>query len=399
MESLASQLKQIKLEMENQIERSSLIDSAEVARKTIERAIELGLAASGSWRGHHASVYFKDFNPVPAGKSYLHFRKKPEDPIRALASLMPIEPQYDSRASTSRDENWGHYSTESIKRSIFGETLEACFESATGIAKECEQLFDAKKDNVVSLCSLAARLYDDLLLNNLAEDIAWDDIASRADIIEAEQSKHENPRIKSNRIADNEVRTPPHIEVYATAQWVLDSITKLNRLHAKTETALRHLTGLHELPVTDQQNVAKYGEKIFIGHGQSDAWKKLRSHLQDILELPVDEFNQSSAAGKITFHRLLEMVDDAGIAFLVMTGEDKLADGKLHPRLNVVHEAGLFQYKLGNERAIVLLEKGCERFSNIEGITYIEFPKGKIQVAFAEIEETLEREGLLKTNT
>ncbi|HEY2234474.1 MAG TPA: hypothetical protein VGK01_13455 [Candidatus Angelobacter sp.] len=38
---------------------------------------------------------------------------------------------------------------------------------------------------------------------------------------------------------------------------------------------------------------------------------------------------------------LKTLLDKAPIAFLVMTGEDETVTGKLHPRLNVVPEAGL----------------------------------------------------------
>jgi predicted nucleotide-binding protein len=90
------------------------------------------------------------------------------------------------------------------------------------------------------------------------------------------------------------------------------------------------------------------------------------------------------------------MLDDAAIGFLVLTGEDEQAEAKLHPRMNVVHEAGLFQGRLGFTKAIILLEDGCEGFSNIEGLGQIRFPKGNIQSAFEEIRRVLEREGLIE---
>jgi len=92
------------------------------------------------------------------------------------------------------------------------------------------------------------------------------------------------------------------------------------------------------------------------------------------------------------------MLDAAAIAFLVMTGEDEQADGKLQARLNVVHEAGLFQGRLGFTKAIVLIEDGCEEFSNIQGLGQIRFLKSNIKVAFEEIREVLEREGILEVD-
>ena len=92
------------------------------------------------------------------------------------------------------------------------------------------------------------------------------------------------------------------------------------------------------------------------------------------------------------------MLDAAAIAFLVMTGEDEQADGKLQARMNVVHEAGLFQGRLGFTRAIVLIEDGCEEFSNIQGLGQIRFPKSNIKAAFEEIRQVLEREGILEVD-
>lgn len=93
------------------------------------------------------------------------------------------------------------------------------------------------------------------------------------------------------------------------------------------------------------------------------------------------------------------MLDAAAIAFLVMTAEDEMLDGKVQARMNVVHEAGLFQGRLGFSRAIVLLEDGCEEFSNIQGVGQIRFPKRNIKAAFEEIRRVLEREEIIAEST
>jgi predicted nucleotide-binding protein len=144
-------------------------------------------------------------------------------------------------------------------------------------------------------------------------------------------------------------------------------------------------------------SVQSGGRRVFIGHGGSLIWKDLKDFIQDRLKLPWEEFNRVPAAGLTTTARLSEMLDTAGMAFLVMTGEDERADGALLARMNVVHEAGLFQGRLGFKRAIVLLEQGCEEFSNIHGLGQLRFPKGNIASIFEKIREVLEREGLLNT--
>jgi len=75
-----------------------------------------------------------------------------------------------------------------------------------------------------------------------------------------------------------------------------------------------------------------------------------------------------------------------------MTGEDETKDGKLLARQNVVHEAGLFQGRLGFSQAIILLEEGTEEFSNIAGLQQIRFPKGKIRETFGDVLAVLKRE-------
>ena len=148
-----------------------------------------------------------------------------------------------------------------------------------------------------------------------------------------------------------------------------------------------------------RKNIAaqKVGTNVYIGHGQSHVWRDLKDFLQGRLKLPWDEFNRVPVAGVTNIARLSEMLDAAAIAFLVMTAEDEMADGAAQARMNVVHEAGLFQGRLGFTRAVVRLEEGCEHFSNIEGLSQIRFPHGDIAAAFEEVRRVLEREGLISS--
>ena len=129
---------------------------------------------------------------------------------------------------------------------------------------------------------------------------------------------------------------------------------------------------------------------VFIGHGHSDAWRQLREHLQDKQGFRIEAFEIGARAGHTIRDILQTMLEKASIAFVVMTGEDETVAGDLYPRLNVVHEAGLFQGKLGFNRAIILLETGVSEFSNIHGIEQIRFTN--IKEVFGDVVATIRRE-------
>ena len=133
------------------------------------------------------------------------------------------------------------------------------------------------------------------------------------------------------------------------------------------------------------------GTNVFIGHGRSADWRILKDFVKDRLRLPCDEFNRVPVAGMTNIARLAEMLDAAAIAFLIMTAEDDMADGSQQARMNVIHEVGLFQGRLGFSKAIVVLEDGCVEFSNIAGLGQIRYPKSNIRAAFEEIRQVLER--------
>jgi predicted nucleotide-binding protein len=132
---------------------------------------------------------------------------------------------------------------------------------------------------------------------------------------------------------------------------------------------------------------------IFIGHGGSPQWRDLKDHLHEKHAYRVEAYEIGARAGHAIRDVLHDMLSKSSFAILVMTGEDQTSDGVgLRARQNVVHEAGLFQGRLGFARAIVLLEGGVEEFSNIHGIDQIRFDKGRIKETFGDVVATIRRE-------
>jgi predicted nucleotide-binding protein len=142
-------------------------------------------------------------------------------------------------------------------------------------------------------------------------------------------------------------------------------------------------------------NMKAMHKKVFIGHGRSHVWKDLVEIIEKRFGLVTDAFESEVSVGRTTHTRIHDMLESANFAFLVMTAEDLHSDNKHHARENVIHEIGLFQGKLGPEKAIILLEEECEEFGNIIGLTQIRFPKGNIKAKFLEIHDVLQKHKLI----
>jgi predicted nucleotide-binding protein len=131
---------------------------------------------------------------------------------------------------------------------------------------------------------------------------------------------------------------------------------------------------------------------IFVGHGHSPQWRDLKDHLHEKHGFAVEAYETGARAGYTIVEVLKSLAQKAGFALLVLTAEDADSTGKLHARENVIHETGLLQGRLGFARAIMLVEEGCEQFSNIEGLQQIRFSRGNIKETFGEVLATLRRE-------
>ncbi len=166
---------------------------------------------------------------------------------------------------------------------------------------------------------------------------------------------------------------------------------RLVRRLDQLEKLISELQGLPQVTLLPSSS-----NKIFIGHGKSLQWLKLKEFIADRLALPCEEFNSEPTPGIHTTQRLETMLSQARMAFLVMTAEEKHEDGTLQTRPNVIHEVGLFQARLGPRRAIVVIEDGCAEFSNLSGLTTIRFPSGDIAARFEDVRRVLEREGFVE---
>lgn len=372
--SLTNELIDIKEDLNSLIEEFDLDNFKEATKNIVETANEVGNSWSGSWIGYHANVYYEGLESPPAGA---HFSSEWGNRDALF--------NYD----TSGD--WREYQFEDIKRLIYENAGNPDLSSFKKLSDRGKDLFNEKLPELKSIIETALEIKDDSFLQKILEELDERKILTARDFIEAVMPQQYFSR--DSLAMSQGLRTPPHISVLADINEIGSPIKSCEKLSKLALQAASHL----ERASKNRQRDERIGTNIFIGHGQSRDWMELKDFIQDRLQLPWDEFNRKPIAGITNIARLSEMLDSAAFAFLVMTAEDEQADGSLQARMNVIHEAGLFQGRLGFNRAIVLLEEGCKEFSNIQGLGQIRFPKGKIKATFEEIREVLERENIIET--
>ena len=331
-----------------------------------ERASDIGRAWSKSWVGDQANLYYKDFKPPPPDEEFDQLSGK----------LLRDQPA------------WIKYSDEEVRSRIHDSIDADKVERATEIANRCTITFEDKKDDVISILELVdsqensyingiRMAINDLKIptaNQIVKELAPNSIITRDIIALSKRS-----------------RTPPHLRLFAETVCVRHGIKCLQLLQQNISRAINHLKRVTSGGIDDVRN----GNNIFIGHGGSTEWEKLRDFIENRLKREIAEFDNNLPTSKQILDHILELVQTSAVAFVLLTAEDRLENGNHHPRLNVVHELGLCQAILGVDNTIILLEDDCEEFSNIRGLVQIRFPRGNLMAKSEEMRRVLEDRGII----
>lgn len=341
------------------------------ALAALDDAVEqAGKAWSGSWAGYHSRVYYKDLQPPPPGANFSTFHGLRE------------------RFASDTVGDWVEYSHDDLYNLLKDRASNPTFDDLVKLATAARGEIQDLREELLSILNAVCQQGDDSYLDRLMKEAEECESVTAVEFV-----RHFRPtQIMSTDMAavDGGMCTPPHIALLCQVKAIRSPFNVATHVAKAARHAARHL----QHGIGSKVFKRTGGDKVFIGHGRSSAWKDLKDFIQDRLGLPWDEFNRVPVAGVTNIARLSEMLDEAAIALLVMTAEDEQKDGKVHARMNVIHEAGLFQGRLGFTRAIVVLEEGCEEFSNIQGLGQIRFPIGSISAVFETVRQVLEREGL-----
>lgn len=352
-------------------ERASDLDTAPL--EALETAAELvGRAWSGSSLGYQANVYYAGFQAPPPGAMFSR-----EWGFLGMA------------VGTTGD--WQIFTAEQVIERVEGAAkhpdLSGPNAQSEAVRSDVERLIQQAR----SLAAKIPKPHDDFLKETL-ESLSHISLPTFEMLCRAQmQGVTGQIIVRDMQAAEGGFQAAGHQMELAKVRLIRAPYAVAERLAKVCEGLGYHLEGEGLAGAA----VLQLGNTVFLGHGgASSEYLKLGVWLGDN-GLEWEVFDRKPTAGMSTKERLSEMLDNARIAFLLMTPEDEAADGKVKARDNVIHEVGLFQGRLGWKKAIVLLEEGCEEFSNIEGLGQVRYPKGNVSAAFDEIRQVLVREGLL----
>jgi hypothetical protein len=350
------------------------VDEIQIPIKSLHDVCEdVKRAWSGSNLGYHATVYYEGLMPPPPGVQF--------SPEWGLMDRWPTH---------HPNPGWRNWDYKAVLDEIYSRAGNLDQKALADRLAPLRDRFDDLQEAAKSVLSAFLIETKDAFLERKLKDIEQL-VGPDATAIEPTLGPKGAGWSRDSLAVSQGRRLAPHqsaVALHLSGSVLTRGIDRLEKLAREAASHIRRIEGR-------RKKAGLVGTNAFIGHGRSPLWRELKDFIEDRLGIPVDEFNSVPVAGIPNTVRLSELLDAAAIAFLVMTAEDEQPDGKFRARENVVHEAGLFQGRLRFERAIVLLEEGCDEFSNIHGLGQIRFPKGKISAAFDEVRAVLEREELI----
>ena len=355
---------ELKHEIDEVLRRSQRMQN--VMTKLEEEAGRIGEAWCGSSLGEHANVYYADLQRVPGDAHW--------DSEWGM---------HDGYGMNNTRGDWEKRTAVEIKELIFerGGTTEA---EARKYAGSLLEAFDSAEGKLLVCLEEARGEVQEATRMRLIESIK----KQRGSLTTAHREASKIARgympamSRDARNVAMGVRVAGHLQILGgvrATQSLHYSMQKLREYAETLEKAVRRYK-------TQREEKTMAGSKVFIGHGHSDTWRAVKDYVMEELGMEIEEFEQEGVAGLQIKDRLEKMFQNAMWAILVVTADE--ADSGT-PRANVIHEIGYAQGRLGWEQAIVLLEKGCEIPSNLNGTIHLPFERGRVKQVFADLKKRL----------
>lgn len=195
--------------------------------------------------------------------------------------------------------------------------------------------------------------------------------------------------------------------VVDVARQVLEKIREIEGLDAGTlRVAIDAMQ--RDLPRRQERNTSRHQVEgmqevtdkpvesvVFVGHGHSDLYLRVVRYLEKTLRLKTVFFEDEVRAGLHALDVISGFLDQASFAVIVATGDDLTEEGEAQARLNVIHEIGLFQGRLGFRKVALMRQQNVREFSNLAGYQDLRFDGNNINSKFEELRAMLVRERMI----
>lgn len=138
------------------------------------------------------------------------------------------------------------------------------------------------------------------------------------------------------------------------------------------------------------------GDGVFIVHDGNPQWGVIRRFIERNCKLPSYELSCNDVEPDNSADLIRQHLSRCRFAVCLLSARGTRPGGGTRADQKVIYHAGIFQGRYGFGRVAILAEAGCDTFSNIAGLLRLDFPAGRVDSTFLELERMLQREGLIR---
>lgn len=188
-----------------------------------------------------------------------------------------------------------HKLFDGLKSTAGKPSIETVGKKASDIGKKSCDL----QEELLSVIEACLGRANDAYLNKMKSEAEGVKLRSARDWIEHYRPSGQFP-CSDLRVIGAGQEVPVHVHVQA----IIDSFKGCFRMPNKLGRIAKQ-TASHLSKKEKAKGIAwEQGQKVFLGHGGSEAWRQLKDFIEDTLGLEVDEFNQKPIAGITNITRL-----------------------------------------------------------------------------------------------
>jgi hypothetical protein len=199
-------------ELDGLAERGRTLGLGQQAKKLREAADVVGRAASGSWHGYHANVYYAGLEAAPPGA---HFSTE--------WGLM------DTLGSLGSRGDWREYDPKDVLSFVYQLAGNPDTETAKKFLYDAAWTIESKKSEIISILQIAIDRDNDDYLSEIKRKITQFHLPTRESILEMARPKG-SFMTRDTVVIGQKTRVPPHMSVVAEASAMEASISHTSYL-------------------------------------------------------------------------------------------------------------------------------------------------------------------------